>query len=88
MAAVNLHLDFETYSEIELKKVGLDNYLAYPSTEVLMLAWATNDALPAMWFPGDGPILTMCVFLSNRQPLLNGPSTPNSNGVSPSGYLA
>ena len=56
MAAVNLHLDFETYSEIDLKNVGLDNYLAHPSTEVLMLAWATNDALPAMWFPGDGPL--------------------------------
>lgn len=56
MAQVNLHLDFETASEVDLKKVGLDNYAKHPSTRILMMAWAVNDALPQMWFPEDGPL--------------------------------
>ena len=56
MSAVNLHLDFETYSELDLPEVGLDNYLQHPSTEILMLGWAINDALPQFWFPQDGPM--------------------------------
>lgn len=56
MAQVTLHLDFETASRVDLKKCGLDNYAKDPSTKVLMLAWAVNDALPQMWFPHDGPM--------------------------------
>jgi DNA polymerase bacteriophage-type len=54
MAAVTLHLDFETRSRTDLSERGLDNYCADPSTQVLMLAWAVNDALPQVWFPADG----------------------------------
>jgi DNA polymerase bacteriophage-type len=56
MSAVNLHLDFETASRIDLKERGLDNYSKDPSTHVLMMAWAVNEALPQMWFPQDGPL--------------------------------
>lgn len=56
MSQINLHLDFETASEIDLKERGLDNYAKHPSTRVLMLAWAINDALPQMWFPHEGPL--------------------------------
>ena len=56
MAAVNLHLDYETYSELDLEEVGLDNYLGHPSTEISMLGYAVNDALPSFWFPYDGPL--------------------------------
>ena len=38
-----LHLDLETYSEVDLKKVGVDVYARHPSTEVLMTAWAVDD---------------------------------------------
>ena len=60
MAAVNLHLDFETFSNCDLKKRGLDNYLADPSTEVLMLAFAVNDALPECGFPQTALFPTIC----------------------------
>lgn len=48
-----LHIDFETYSEADLKNVGAWAYSMHPSTEVLMLAWAFNDAAPVIWTPGE-----------------------------------
>ena len=37
-----LELDWETYSDIDLMKLGLDLYSAHPSTEILMGAYALN----------------------------------------------
>jgi DNA polymerase len=48
-----LHIDFETYSEAELKKVGPWAYSCHPSTEVLMMAWAWDDDAPQIWLPGE-----------------------------------
>jgi DNA polymerase len=49
-------LDFETASRVDLKLRGLDNYAKDPSTHVLMMAYACNDAPPQMWLPQDGPL--------------------------------
>jgi DNA polymerase len=35
----DLHLDFETYCELDLKKVGVHRYVAHPSFRVLCVAW-------------------------------------------------
>ena len=56
MSQITLHIDFETASRCDLKARGLDNYAKDPSTHVLMLAWACNDAMPTMWFPHEGPM--------------------------------
>lgn len=47
-----LHLDYETRSEIDLKKVGLDVYSAHPSTQILMGAWAFGQGEVCHW---EGP---------------------------------
>ena len=50
-----LHLDFETASKADLKKVGADVYSRHPSTRVLMLAWGFSDAdLVRVWEPHLG----------------------------------
>lgn len=41
-----LHIDFETRSELDLKKVGLWNYARHPSTDVWCVSFAFNDAEP------------------------------------------
>ncbi len=51
------HLDFETYSEINLLKVGAHRYARHPSTEVLIACWI----LPGMdevqtWLPRTQPM--------------------------------
>ena len=52
-----LHIDFESRSEIELDERGLDNYARHPSTQALMLAWAVNEQKVKLWQPHvDGPL--------------------------------
>ena len=46
-----LWLDFETRSFCDLKACGLDRYAQDGTTEVLMLAWAPDDAKPSLWLP-------------------------------------
>lgn len=38
----NLSLDFESASELDLRKVGLSRYARHPSTRALMLGWAID----------------------------------------------
>lgn len=38
----NIHIDLETYSEADLKKVGLYRYATDPSSEIQMMAWAVD----------------------------------------------
>jgi DNA polymerase len=44
-----LHLDFETYSEVDLRDVGAYRYAYDPSTEILCAAMALGDGEPFAW---------------------------------------
>ncbi len=48
------HLDYETFSEIDLKKTGASVYARHPSTEVLMLAYGWSDGPVRQWVPALG----------------------------------
>lgn len=48
-----LHIDFETRSEIDLRKVGLHRYARDPSTDVICMAWAVNDEPVRLWHPAN-----------------------------------
>ena len=39
----DLHLDFETFCELDLKKVGVHRYVAHPSFQVLCVAWKLDN---------------------------------------------
>lgn len=39
-----LHLDLETFSPLDLRKVGLERYLRHGQTEVLLHQWAVDDS--------------------------------------------
>ncbi len=47
------HVDFETRSAIDLKKVGLYNYARHPSTEPWVMAWAIGEEEPNVWMLGE-----------------------------------
>lgn len=49
-----LHLDFETYCDIDVREVGAQTYARHRSNEVLMMSWAFDDNDPQLWVP-DGP---------------------------------
>ena len=38
----DLHLDFETYCELDLRKVGIRRYVRHPSFKVLCVAWCID----------------------------------------------
>lgn len=51
---MRISIDFETYSEAELKKVGAWKYSEHPTTEVLCVSFAFNEGEPGLWHPGQG----------------------------------
>lgn len=51
-----LHLDYETFSEVDLKKRGLPVYATHDSTEVLTLGWAFDNDPVELWEPHKGPM--------------------------------
>lgn len=48
-----LHLDFETRSEADLKKVGAHQYFEHPSTTVLCAGYSFGGEEPELWLPDD-----------------------------------
>jgi DNA polymerase len=46
-------IDFEMYSECDLKTHGLSRYMNDPSTQVYMMAWKINDGPKHLWMPWD-----------------------------------
>jgi DNA polymerase len=49
-----LYNDFETFSRLDLKKVGTDRYSRDKSTKPLMLAYALNSSAVEQWVPAEG----------------------------------
>lgn len=51
----SIRLDYETYSDVDIRKDGLDLYSSHPSTEILMCAYAINGAAVRLWQAHEGP---------------------------------
>lgn len=51
-----INLDFETYSEVDLKRVGVYAYALHPSTRVELIAWALPGEAVQQWDINDGPL--------------------------------
>lgn len=63
MANEAAHVDFETFSAVDIKLGGC-RYAEDPSTEVLCLAWAIGDDDPELWLPGDHPPRRLFEFVA------------------------
>ena len=48
-------LDYETYSDLDIRKVSTDRYASHPSTRVLMCAYAGETGPVSLWEEADGP---------------------------------
>jgi DNA polymerase bacteriophage-type len=58
MADHTLHLDFETYCELDVRQVGAHRYSEHPSCEVLILCYRLPGKRNRFWLPHrDGPEL-------------------------------
>lgn len=76
-----LHLDLETYSEVDLPSSGVYPYAQHPSTEILMLAWALDNQpvqlitdltkLPIKLRKAlNDPKVTLCAFEANFERIM------------------
>lgn len=65
-----LHLDYETFSTLDLTKVGHYRYAEDPSTEILMAAYAFDDGPVKIWVPAEGEAMPLDLQMG-----LNDPST-------------
>ena len=54
---MEISIDIESYSELDLRKVGLYKYAAHPSTEILMVAYRFGKGPMQIWdmYDGDRP---------------------------------
>lgn len=50
---MKLHIDIESFSEADLKEVGLYKYAEDPSTELLVVCYAFDDGPVHIWLPYD-----------------------------------
>lgn len=54
-AAKSVSIDYETWSESDLPKIGASKYAQHPSTEVLMLAYSFHNSDEIkQWVPAEG----------------------------------
>ena len=51
---INLHLDYEAYSDLDITTVGGGRYVRDPSTEALMLGWELDGMPRQVWQPHTG----------------------------------
>ena len=51
MSEPTLHLDFETYCEIDVRQVGAHRYARHPSCEVLILCYKIPSKQKQFWLP-------------------------------------
>ena len=59
-------IDFETYSELDIKKVGAYKYAKHPSTKILMMSYKVNNDSTEVWEPGDPvPYLDTPIYAHN-----------------------
>jgi len=49
-----VHIDIETYSDVDLTKVGLHRYASHPSTRIELAAWAVGSGPVQQWDINDG----------------------------------
>lgn len=50
---LHIHLDCESFSEVDLTKIGVYRYADHPSTDVLMMSHASDKSNVYRWRPGD-----------------------------------
>lgn len=51
-----IHIDFETYSAIDVRDVGAYRYAEHPTTDVLICCYAIGDGEVRTWLPWTEPV--------------------------------
>lgn len=52
---IEVTIDYETRSEVNLKKTGAVKYAKHPSTEIICMSYKFGDGETKLWIPGKLP---------------------------------
>lgn len=50
---MKIHIDFETFSEADIKAIGSYRYADHESTGIWLMGYAIGHDAPKLWYPGD-----------------------------------
>jgi len=53
MIEIDLHIDFESKSAVDLRKCGVHVYAEDPTTDIHCMSYAFGEEEPEMWLPGE-----------------------------------
>lgn len=62
----SLHLDIETFSEVDLRAAGVYRYAEHPSTEILCFSYAFDDGPVVDWKPGEPLPVDVVTHVQNK----------------------
>lgn len=65
-----IYIDFETYSETDIRECGAWKYSTHPSTEILCMAFAIDEEPVQLWTPDNGCNLSRLFSLINSGSLV------------------
>ena len=57
----HLYIDFETYSEVDIRVVGGFNYATHPSTQVICFSYGLDEGDIRLWTPREGNLPDLVV---------------------------
>ena len=63
-----LHIDFETFSEEDLKSAGVYRYSEHPSTEIMACSYAFDDGPVTLWIPYDNVPMSIVAKVGELRP--------------------
>ena len=63
-----LHIDFETFSEEDLKSAGVYRYSEHPSTEIMACSYAFDDGPVTLWIPYDNVPMSIVAKAGELRP--------------------
>lgn len=67
---IKAHIDFETFSTVDLKKAGSHVYSKSKDTEILCLAYAIGEQEINLWRPGDTDPDDLLLWVELEQPVV------------------
>ena len=67
---MDISIDFETFSECDIRKAGAYAYSIHPTTEVLCLSYAIDNEPPTTWLPSHPPPQRLFDLLAEPDSLL------------------
>ena len=66
----HIHLDFETFSTLDLSKVGADVYSSHSTTDILCLAYCIDAGPVEIWKAGDQDPMDLLLSVADNFPVV------------------